>query len=235
MSLKTDVIRMSLENAENWELKGQPEWVNRCLASALMNYLSVAVEDKTTIEDAVPWLREVGADDLLRRFYRNVMGLVGEIDAHRHPASLLGGNYSYLVYAHLAWALEDFQLGESFVAISMRTDISDISTPFWNEYAKAMSSLVHGLPYKAPDLQLRGQEEYWYAYIYLIEVVIQRQDLEESILRVRQTFAKRNTDRKIKDDNFETEGSGRHPSKWDYRLDSLLTYIGRRLVREDRG
>ncbi len=75
------------------------------------------------------------------------------------------------------------------------------------------------------SLRLRGQEVYWASYLNLIEAANNRRNLDEAISQVNQAFAKRNVDKKIKDDNYETEGSGSHPVKWDYRRDSLLAYV----------
>jgi hypothetical protein len=223
--MKTEVIQMSLRNADTWQRQNNIVRANSCLSSALMNLLSIAVEQHSLHQDAIGWLSERNALSLLRRFYENLERLVAEVDSGRLPSSTYGGNYPYLVYAHLSWALNEFTLGERFVLVSEREDIGDISTPFWRVYSNGMGSLVRGKIFKVPEVSLRGQEEYWVTYLYFIEVVSNGGSPEEALSRIDRAFAARNSDKRIKDDSYETEGSGNHPVRWDYRRDSLMSYI----------
>ncbi len=225
MSTKMQVIQMSLKNAHDWEQKGEPVWVDSCLSMALMNLLSIAVEEYADHSSAAKWLLSNNVHSILRRSHENVTRIIDAVKAGRLPCSTIGGNYPYLVYAHLSWALQDYPIGESFVTIAERKDIAEISTPFWCEYARGMGSLIRGQPYEFRKLKLRGQEQYWVSYLHLIETATNGRNVDELINAVNQAFVRRNLDKKIKDDNYETEGSGGHPVKWDYRRDSLLAYI----------
>jgi hypothetical protein len=189
-----------------------------------MNLLSLAVEvhDHAAVKD---WLSDNGAMSLLCRTRASLERLAIEVGAGRAPPSIYGGNYPHVVFAHLCWALDDFSGGEFFVSFAERLDIADISTQFWREYARGMGSLVRGEPYQLSELKLRGQERYWVTYLHLIEAVVSGNDLEGPKAGIRDAFARRNTDKRITDDSYETEGSGLHPVRWDYRLDSLLTYV----------
>lgn len=225
--MKTDVIQMSLRNAETWQRQNNLVRANSCLSSAIMNLLSIAVEQYSLQQDAVAWLSGRDACSLLRRYYENVERVIADVEGGRLPSSAYGGNYPYVVYAHLSWALNEFTLGEQFVLVSVREDIADISTPFWHVYSNGMGSLVRNETFKVPVMALRGQEEYWVAYLYLVEAVSIGCSLNEALSRIDRAFAARNSDNRIKDDSYETEGSGIHPVKWDYRRDSLMSYISR--------
>jgi hypothetical protein len=230
---KLEVIKNSLETARTWEAKGTDSWrniawSNKSISSALMNLLSIAVEQFSNQSGAATWLLEKGTVPLLQRTYEQLERLIAEVDAGRIPPSVYGGNYPHLVYAHLSWALQAFSLGEAFVAISERKDSVEISTPFWSEYAKAMGSLVRREAYSVRKMKLRGQEEYWITYLHLIEAVSSGASKQEALQRIEQAFIKRNSDTRIKDDGYEIEGSGIHPVRWDYRRDSLMAYIAQR-------
>ncbi len=152
------VIRSSLNIAEKWEAKGIESWENiwwsnSSIRMALMNLLSVAVEEYADHTTAEKWLLENGTHSLLRRTYENLRRIISEVDAGNTPASSFGGNYNHLVFAHLSWTLQDFPLGESFIAIAERNDSCEISTPFWCEYAKAMGSFIRSEPYEVRQLR----------------------------------------------------------------------------------
>jgi hypothetical protein len=74
-------------------------------------------------------------------------------------------------------------------------------------------------------MRLRGQEIYWIEYLNLIEAASHGRNVEDALDQVEQGFIKRNSDKRITDDNYETDGSGTHPVRWDYRRDSLMAYI----------
>ncbi len=232
-SQKLEIIRSSLERARTWEEKGNDSWRNiawshKCIASSLMNLLSIAVEDFSEQSDAATWLLGNGTLSLLRQAYKQLERLIAEVDAGRIPPSTYGGNYPHLVFAHLSWAIQEFSLGESFVAIAERKDSAEISTPFWCEYARAVGSLVHNRPYRVSKMELKGQQEYWITYLQLIEAISNGEPREQALQRIEQAFIRRNSDNRIKDDSYEIEGSAAHPIKWDFRRGSLLAYIGKK-------
>lgn len=223
---KMKAIRMSLDTADQWERKGEPGWVDKCLSAALMNYLSIAVEQHSDLKNARAWLVQQEVVALLQRHRTNVEILASEVDAGRLPSSVIAGTFHLLTLGHLAWSLEALTLGEWFIALSQRRDVLELSTKFWREYARGIGCLVRREAYKAADLKLRGQEKYWMAYLRLVETATQRSTLSNALADIDKAFAARNGDKRIKDDNYETEGSGLHPIRWDYRRDSLMEYIG---------
>lgn len=231
--IKLQFIQSALQIAESWEAKGSDRWENRAwatrsLSSALMKLLSIAVTQFSTQTSAVTWLAENDARAVLQRTLEHLQFLIAEYDAGRLPASAYGGNYPHLVFAHISWAIEEFSLGESFVTISKRQENLELSTPFWREYGIAMGTLVERLPYTFPELPLRGQERYWSTYLHLIEANYIGRAPTEAFCGIDEAFRKRNSDNRISDDRYEIEGSGRHAAKWDYRRDSLVTYIAYR-------
>ena len=190
-----------------------------------MNYLSIAVEDYGDADLARAWLLREGVPALLSRHLDATTRLTADVDAKKLPGSTLGGNYDHLVLSHLAWLLTARGQGESYVNIAIRPDVLEISTPFWSEYARGVGSLVHGQEYRMTELQPRGQETYWMAYLRLLQAAVSGSRLDDALAEVHKSFTMRNTDKSIKDDSYEIEGSGRHPVKWDFRRSGLLNYI----------
>jgi hypothetical protein len=224
---KLDVAEISLKNAATWQAKGEPVGAQGCLSLALMSYLAVAAEGQADQAGAAAWLAGRGVGRLLRRLLNLDLLLAGEVDAGRLPAAVLGGNYGPLTFAHLAWALRDFAAGEAFAALAGRPDVLGLSTPFWREYASGVGALVRGWPYEVWRPGVRGPERYWLPYLRLIEAATRGRDVGEAVAAVEEAFRRRNLDRGLRDDSYRTEGSGEHPTRWDYRRDGLLSYIGR--------
>jgi hypothetical protein len=222
---KLQIIQSSLQAGENWERKGQLVWIGRCLSTALMNYLSIALEDYRDAGSASAWLLREGVPALLSRHLDATTRLAADVDARKLPGSTLGGNYHHLVFAHLAWLLAARGQGESYVNIAVRLDVLEISTPFWSEYARGVNSLVRGQEYRMTELRPRGQETHWMAYLRLLEAASSSGWLDDALAEVDKSFTLRNADKSIKDDSYEIEGSGGHPVKWDFRRHGLLNYI----------
>jgi len=226
MSNKDEFISIYLKSAENWQKKGnQPRLVDS-LSSALLNYLSVAVCEYDNIESARVWMGEQDVPLLLSRLWTETERLIADIDAERVPGSVLGGNYTHLTVVHLGWVLREFELGECFAKCAVRSGVMEMSTVFWQEYAKAMMALVEGVEYRiGTSLPTSGQEKYWLNYLHLIESATQRADMGIALSRIDDAFTVRNTDHSINDDYYEIEGSGDQPVHWDFRRDSLIEYI----------
>jgi hypothetical protein len=226
-----DSIVVALKTADDWELKGQSGWVAKCLSGALMTYLSLAVIERNDSEKGIAWLREQRVLDVLRR-YRGVLDtLIVEVESKRLPNSVIAGNYHPLVYAHLAWCLDEFKLGESFITFSGRSDVGELSTKFWREYTKGIGALTRAEPYFPAEMRLRGQEHYWMGYLRLIEAACAHQPLDVTIADVSTLFNKRNTDKNIRDDSYQIEGSPSQPVQWDFRCYSLLKFIHQNIGR----
>jgi hypothetical protein len=220
-------VSASLRIADDWHRKGQPTWENNCLRSALMGYLSIALTE-TGRELGMQWLKEHHVVDVLRRHQITLQEIAREVEGGRLPGSVIGGNYHDLVYAHLAWCLEEYQLGEWYVAFSQRAEVAELSTKFWREYARAMRALVAREQYHPIELKLRGQERYWMAHLNLIQAASANQPLEAAKAELENTFTRRNTDRRIRDDSYQIEGSADHPVRWDFRSHSILKYVARK-------
>lgn len=89
---KLQVIQSSIANAENWEQKNQPGWVCKCLSSALMNYLSIAVEQCPDFEAGRKWLLEQNVDAVLSRYMVALTSVLSDVENGGTPESVLGGN-----------------------------------------------------------------------------------------------------------------------------------------------
>jgi hypothetical protein len=226
--IKIEAIHSSLRIADDWQRKGQPTWVLKSLASALMAYLSIAVTEHEGPASGVAWLRDEKVTSILGRIREVLQRLAAEVEAGRLPSAVIAGNYHALVYAHLAWCLDEDELGEWFVAFSERPDVGEMSTDFWREYGRGMGALVREEPYQPIEMHLRGQEKYWMAYLRLIEAAANGQRLEGAIKEAERFFAQRNADKSIKDDAYQIEGSADYPVRWDFRSKSILNYVRHR-------
>jgi hypothetical protein len=226
---KVQTIQSSLQAADTWEEKGEATWIGRCLSTALMGYISIAVEDFEDGDLAAEWLVREGVPSLLSRHLNATTRLAAEVDAKKLPSSTLGGNYYYLVFSHLSWLLMAWEQGESYVIVATRPDVFETSTQFWREYAKGMNLLVHRQQYRMTELHLRGQENYWVAYLRLFQAASSDNGLDDALADVDKSFAMRNNDKSITDDSYEIEGSGEHPVKLNFRRLGLVNYIQARI------
>jgi hypothetical protein len=223
--MKRRIIQRSLAVAASWERKGQPAWVSRCVSTALMNCLSLAVEEHYDADSAVAWLFDEDVPTLLSRHLDATAKLSADVDAGKLPGSALGENYHYLVFAHLAWLISDWGPSDAYVRIATRSDVLGISTRLWSEYARGVDLLSRGQEFRMSELRPRGQEKYWIAYLRLIEAASRSEPLDDTLVEIDRSFAARNVDKGIKDDAYEIEGSGEHPVRWDFRRRGLMNYI----------
>lgn len=218
-------IQTSLRIADDWDKKGQPTWVLKCLSSSLMGYLQLAVNEQPDAESGIDWLIHHNFREILSRYFATLKTVDAEVRLARLPSSVVAGNYYPLVYAHAAWCLNQIGLGESFATFAEREDIGELGTPFWREYARGLGSLIRQEEYHAKALRLRGQEKYWMTYIRLIEAASKRQPIKDAVAAIDEQFATRNRDTTIRDDAYRIEGSGGDPVKWDLRRHGLLNYL----------
>jgi hypothetical protein len=220
-----DSVQTSLRIADDWQKKGQPAWVSKCLSSALLGYLKIAVTEYGDPSSGVAWLASQNVVGVLQKQFDTLRALEAEVTAGRLPISVVAGNYHPLVYAHLAWCLEKFDLGCSFVAFAERKEVGELGTTFWREYARGMGALVKREPYHPSQLRLKGQEKYWMTYLHLIEAARSGLKVDDVVAELGKQFAARNKDKNIKDDVYQIEGSGNRPVKWDFRRQGLLSYL----------
>jgi hypothetical protein len=224
-------VQTSLRTADDWLRKGQPAWASKCLSSALLGYLKIAVAEQSDPTAGVAFLASQDVANVLESQLNTLQALDVEVAAGRLPSSVIAGNYHPLVYAHMAWCLEKFNLGEAFVGFAERKDVGDLGTPFWREYARGMGALVRGESFQLGQLRTKGQEKYWIAYLHLIQAACNGQNVDDVIVELDKQFAARNNDKNIKDDAYQIEGSGNQPVKWDFRRQGLLTYLNYRIRR----
>lgn len=222
---RREYISSNLQTADSWREKGNAGWEERCLSSVLMNYVAIAVQECGSLEEARDWFSAGDYPQVFARRQNVLEQLIADVDAKKLPASILGGNYPHLVFTHLTWALGEFEMGERFAAIAARSDVLELSTPFWQEYSRAVGALIDGSLYGVGDLTTEGQEQYWLAYLRLIESATNNQNTTAAVAEIDNAFAHRNADMSIDDDAHEIEGSGGHPVRWDFRRDGLLNYI----------
>lgn len=222
---RREYISSCLRTADDWGKKGNTAWEERCLSSALMNYISLAVMECRDGQEAREWLIAEGFRTVAARQESALKELVAAIDAKKLPSSALGGSYTHLVLTHIRWALGDFAAGEEVAEIANHPNVLELSTPFWTEYARAIDALINSCPYTVSDLSLKGYERYWVQYLRLLELATKGQDTDAAVVSIDKAFRTRNSDKSNKDDAFEIEGSSIHPVFWDFRRDGLLNYI----------
>lgn len=220
-----DSIQLSIQTADDWHKKGQPAWVKKCLSTALMGYLQIAVNEHADPASGAAWLNAQGFSAILHRYCVTLQILDDEVTAGRFPSSVIAGSYHYLVFAHAAWCIGAFSIGGTFAAFAERNDVAELSTPFWREYARAVGALLRRDNYHASNLRLRGLEKYWMAYLRLIESACNDKQIESTANEIEKSFTVQNGDTTIKDDLYLIEGSGGHPLKWDFRRYGLLMLI----------
>lgn len=230
---KIQSAHSSVALAKSWEQKGQPAWVLRCLTSALMNYLSVAVSSNVDVGGVCSSLQVHDVPTVLKDYCRNLQAVVTQVDQGKLPGSVIGGAYSHIVFAHLCSLAEMPEEEKLLCEIAVRPSTAEISTPFWQDYANMFSTLVSGKsatirPHVLKADESRGQEKYWQGYILLMAAAVAGRDLSDALQTVDKLFADRNRDALISDDNYEIEGSATYQSKVDFRKEALLATIRRR-------
>lgn len=226
MNTKLLSATQSIQTAENWASKGQPAWVARCLHSALMNYLSIAVCETDSEATALEWLRRTGVGDLLSRYAVNVATIQESVRKGEMPASVLGGAYGHIVVAHLCCLLGVEDRGSYFVQLANAAEIQKITSPFWRTYAYCLEALYSGTSVPRKELKVaRGQERYWNRYVSLMFVAMTDNGLQAELEAVDASFLERNSDASIKDDIYEIEGTAQCPARWDFRKSSILTIL----------
>ena len=185
----------------------------------------MAVTENGSPADGTSWLKGQDVARVLQQQLDTLNVLSMDVATGRLPSSAIAGNYHPLVFAHMAWCLDMFSVGESFVAFAEGKDVGELGTPFWREYARGMGALVKRDPYCPSQLRLKGQEKYWMSYLHLIEAVCKSQGIGDSVTEVERQFVARNNDKSVRDDAYQIEGSHSHPVKWDFRRQGLLCYV----------
>jgi hypothetical protein len=220
LNSKIQSAAASVDAARIWEAKNQPVWTHRCLSSALLKYLSVAVCELDTPKDALAWIRENGVDELYSEHADLSATVLSEIEQKKYPMSVLGAPYSHLVFSHFGWLLGNTEAGRFFASLGCN---SKLGGPFWAIYANCHQALIRGDREfeTASSTKLRKWERHWGAYVSLMNALIAGKGLKPTTHAVDDLFSRRNRDPSF-DDWYEIEGSKRQQARWDFRKEAIL-------------
>lgn len=219
---KLPLIEMSLKSAAGCEQKGNRNLAAWNYSTAIFAILSHAVSALPSFAAAKPFLDEQRTTEWLDRFNTLTALVFKEIEEGNAPASAIGGNYHLLAFAHVASLLDEPTLMDSMVTLANKAEVAKLSTPFWNAYAQSFACLRQHTMFNIPELKLRGQERYLIRDLALMQAVATGSNTSVPLGALDKALSERNADAKIKDDNYDVEGSARHPVQWDFRRESIL-------------
>ena len=221
------------QGAEHWKAKGSRSREASSIDSLLMNMLAVAVSKYSSAPEAAAWLVQEGIHDYWSRHLTLLEVMFSELLQGERPASSMAGGYTHLAQSAFAWALGDDETGERYVRLQADERILTLDTPFWREYCRAVQSLIDGHAYEPATLKTRSYENFWVAYLELIACLTRQDDASDAVAEVDHMFHKRNTDKRLKTDAYEVEGSPTAQVSWDFRRDGLLAYAARAVAKDD--
>ncbi|MEL6869593.1 MAG: hypothetical protein AAFO81_07315 [Pseudomonadota bacterium] len=215
------------QGVEHWRAQGNLTREGGNLCALLFNYLAIAVRLSDESERPTDWLAGCGIAPVLTRALDLTETMHCRGDEQRPAGKPFASTYDLLVFAHMAWAINDWALGERAVQVARHPAITRRTSPFWLEYSRAVTALINGKSYRAKSLQTQGMETYWNDYLTLYAALAQNKPLDEPLMRVAAQFAKRNADKRLRRDARAIEGTGNDPVNWDFRQDTLLAYARR--------
>ncbi|QDH70171.1 hypothetical protein [Marilutibacter alkalisoli] len=192
-----------------------------------MNYLSISLAESENMESALTWMRTRDVPSILTSYVENLRATVSSVERGAAPAAILGGNYQYIVFAHLGSLMGELEHEAFLSSIAADERVLSASTPFWREYALTLSCLREG---RAHDVKLEGLnalESSLATYIPLMQDGQAGRDMTSSLTEIDRAFRDRNQDPSVSDDSYEIEGSGSQSVKVDFRKAALLILIGR--------
>lgn len=216
-----NTTKMLLLAAREWESKKNYNWSARNYDSALFSLLKDSVNNYNDQISGTHFLLENESSEILERVLNSYVCLVEEIRAEKWPPAVIGGNFHFCVFSHMSWLLRQFEEAQQFVQYA--TDPRFESTRFLSEYARALAALTRKTSYQPPSFELKGLERYWWHYLVLISDLTNNRDPADSVNSVKSSFKSKNQDQRLAD-NYDIEGTGKHPVKWDFRLASILEY-----------
>ena len=157
---------------------------------------------------------------------QGVLGILDKFEEmfrHLPPLEDLGIMHP-LNAAHIASLLGRHETAEYIV--------SRVQTPgdyLWNDYARAMQCLVAKQPYELEDVQrvtYIGSMNYRVPYLAFISDITNGRDLTGSLEAMHQAFQKRQTDKRLANDDggLIVEGSAQWQTHWDFRAEGLKAY-----------
>lgn len=188
---------------------GSPEGL---MGFAILSLISIAVMDFANKEEGIAFLKSHDAAALIQKYGKMIRSLPSDADL---------GIFVVIGVAHTSSMLDLHECAEYLVG-----RVQDpIGRHFWDEYARAMLCLVEKRPYEPKLGTLKGSQKYWAAYLPFISDITNGRDTSGSIESLRQSFLKRQTDKRITDDGgVIVEGSTKQPTHWDFRAEALKAY-----------
>ncbi len=230
MSVKDEIICNSLRIARDWDKKENPNWSSRNYSTALFGMLSKVVQSHDNKNAGIAALVEEGAFDCLFAFLDSTRRLNEQVSSGNLPISVFGGNYHFLTFAHIATLLGQDQEALELLELSNKKEIAQLGTKFWRFYASSLWSLLSGEKFSFCEIKLRkGLEQYLISYVELMSALSKSENVDCILKKIDSNFTSRNADKKIRDDQFEVEGSAIVPVRWDFRKDAIL------MIHEGRG
>ncbi len=205
-------FQISLAAAKNHEAQGQFALAFFDFSSAILDLLSVAMLDFGQSAEGIIWMESQGVMDLLIKCEELVKRL---------PESEELVIFSTMAVAHIASLLNRHEMAEYLVGRTQQP-----GRHFWNEYARAMQCLVTKEPYEPKLGTLKGSQKYRVPCLTLISDITNGRDLSGSLEAMRQSFQRRQADKRITDDGgLIVEGSEKQPTHWDFRAEALKAYV----------
>lgn len=224
---RLNYIDIYRQGRDHWRAKGNRIREASSVDALLLNVLAIAVRKFRSADEATDWLILQEVKDYLLQHLELLEGLVADLRDDKIGAPSVGGGYSHMALSAFAWAIGENEVGERYIRALEDERILELTSAFWREYHRAVTSLVDGKRYAAKELRTRGLETYWRVYLELVESLTTNGDIASALSRVDDAFTKRNADKRIKTDANEIEGSAMQPVIWDFRRDGLLAYADR--------
>lgn len=223
MNIKDDIIQSSLKTARDWDAKKNANWASRCYAGAMMAMLSKSLIMCDNSRDGIEMLFASGGHQCLHDLHRSTLEVRADVVAGKLPWSVFGGNYHLIVFSHVAALLAEVQISKEFLSLANQKELAQLAGKFWASYACGLLCLVRQETFNIPTLKLRtGLEQYWVRYLNLIRLMSMGHDTSECLKEIDDGFIARNQNSKIKDDQYEIEGSAQRPVLWDFRKEAIL-------------
>jgi len=225
---RKESLDLELEAARRCESTGDPNALGWYLRAAV-SHLSIAIKEVPGIAEGEDYLREEGFLSMMEKLLPEVEKALVEAKAGRSAAP--GGNYPYLAFAHACWLLDRDDLGSRWIAISCEPCIMEVSTKFWQQYAKTMQAFAANQPCQVIDMKLRAEEQFWVHYLHLMQDLCHCRSVTSSLSMVEEAFRQRNA-AKRESTPPTIEPSGLTPAVWDFRKEAILRYARRHFTQD---
>ena len=162
--------------------------------------------------------------DWLHRHADQGNRVIAMVDVGEYPGSVVPRPYSCLALANAAWVIGERALGEREVNFTRHMAVIAKSTKFWRDYSLAMQALVDRVPYTPEPMKYTSFERYWAAYLDIVADMTHDRDASGSIATARESFTRRNRDKRLGRDSSGFEGTGLDPVSFDFRLEGIVRY-----------